>query len=492
VDEWGFGLIAGRYRLKGQLGRGAMGRVWLAHDEKLGRHVAIKEVAPSSHQFGEEDEHLRAFILREAKAAARITHPNVVKIHDVIETEGWPWLVMEYVPSVNLQRTLGKSGPLPPAEVARVGLAVLEALVAAHEAGVLHRDVKPENVLLSHDGRVVLGDFGLARIDADGKATVAEVLGTPQFLAPERARHGTSSREADLWSLGATLYSAVEGRSPYERDSMLATLSALAADEPDPMRRAGPLEPVIAGLLKRDPADRTKPEALARQLRRVRAGRPVEVSTAEKPGVLANPPRGRRVVLASVATAALIAGGVAFSSDLKGTGTSLPEVPPGRPVPATGIPGCEMPRGQISPPAPGQLAGGPSLPEGWMLQWDPAGFTVAVPAHWAYWRLDNSSVCFKDPGGNGVMGVVPFRPTAETLPDYREIAQKQVPVSGQSTEWEFTYTWGNHKRHAIAIVTSTQTVFWITDDADFAASRPLYEVVRTWFSGERPGPAPTG
>jgi serine/threonine protein kinase len=145
-------------------------------------------------------------------------------------------------------------------------------LVAAHAVGVLHRDVKPDNVLLADDGRVVLGDFGLASVDTDGKVTRTGQLGTPQYVAPERARHGLSSREADLWSLGATLYAAVEGRSPYGRESVLETLAALAVDEPDPMRLAGPLAPILSGLLRRNPADRTQPEALAEQLRKVIAG----------------------------------------------------------------------------------------------------------------------------------------------------------------------------------------------------------------------------
>src|SRR5215218_9439655 len=220
-----FGLIAGRYALRGQLGHGGMGRVWLAHDEMLDRDVAIKEVAPPSPLSPEETDLLRFLIFREARAAGRINHPHVVKIFDVVQTEQWPWLVMEYVPSINLHRMVNAGGPLSPVEVATIGLALVEALMASHEAGVVHRDVKPGNVLLATDGRVVLTDFALASLDADGRVTRTEQLGTPQYVAPERMRHGISSQEADYWSLGATLYAAVEGRSPYGRKTVLETLA---------------------------------------------------------------------------------------------------------------------------------------------------------------------------------------------------------------------------------------------------------------------------
>src|SRR5262245_23283108 len=209
-----FGLVGDRYQLRHQLGHGGMGRVWLARDEMLDRDVAIKEVAPPTRLSSNEAAQLRILINREARAAARINHPNVVKIFDVLQTAEWPWLIMEYVPSASLQKVVQLNGPMPPAEVAKIGLAVLEGLTAAHDSGVLHRDVKPDNVLLAEDGRVMLTDFGLASLDTDGNATQSSTLGTPQYVAPERARYGISSREADLWSLGATLYAAVEGRTP--------------------------------------------------------------------------------------------------------------------------------------------------------------------------------------------------------------------------------------------------------------------------------------
>src|SRR5256714_6454857 len=208
--------VAGRYRLGHSLGVGGMGRVWLARDEVLRREVAIKEIALPFGLSEDEREELRLRTLREARAAARLSHPNVVQIYDVIPGEEQPWIVMEYVPARSLLQVVEERGPLPVEQVALVGLAILSALAAANRAGVLHRDIKPSNVLVGDDGRVVLTDFGSAVLD-DTEGTITRtglVLGSPEYIAPERARTGISTPESDLWSLGATLYTAVEGRSP--------------------------------------------------------------------------------------------------------------------------------------------------------------------------------------------------------------------------------------------------------------------------------------
>ncbi|RLP86657.1 serine/threonine protein kinase [Micromonospora sp. BL4] len=245
-----------------------MGRVWRARDEMLHREVAVKEVVPPSWLADHERAELRSRTLREARAAARLNHPAVVRLYDVVPVEGSPWIVMEYVPSRTLQDVLDAGGPLAPAEAARIGLALLDALRAAHTAGVLHRDVKPQNVLMAHDGRVMLADFGLATFDGgDGLMTrPGMVFGSPQYVAPERAAEGVSTVAADLWSLGATLHTVVEGRSPYARSTAMATLSALAAGPPDPAPHAGALAPVLDGLLRRDPRDRLDHEAAHRLL----------------------------------------------------------------------------------------------------------------------------------------------------------------------------------------------------------------------------------
>ncbi|GAA1528154.1 hypothetical protein GCM10009827_051660 [Dactylosporangium maewongense] len=234
-----------------------MGRVWRARDETLGRDVAVKQIILPPELLDNARDVAMERTLREARAAARLTHPNVVRVYDVLAFDGQPWLVMEYVPSRSLDQTLRADGPLPPRRVAEIGLAVLAALQAAHRVGVHHRDIKPGNVLLGDDGRVVLTDFGIARIEGDGHVTrTGLVLGSPEYIAPERARDGTAGAAGDLWSLGATLYAAVEGRSPYGRGSAMETLMALASDELDPPQRAGALAPALRGLLRKDPRAR--------------------------------------------------------------------------------------------------------------------------------------------------------------------------------------------------------------------------------------------
>src|SRR5215475_3647271 len=267
-------LVGGRYRLGQRIGVGGMGRVWLARDEVLHRDVAIKEVLLPEAPSEDEAYELRMRTLREARAAARLSHPNVVRVYDVMYADNRPWIVMEYVPSRSLAQLLKTVGPMQPEQAALVGLAVLDALCAAHAAGVLHRDVKPGNVLLADDGRVVLTDFGLATFDEIGSALTQSgvVHGSPQFIAPERAHDGTSTAESDMWSLGATLFAAVEGQSPYARATSYQTLAALATAPPDAPKRAGVLKPVLAGLLRRKPASRLKPDDVRHRLLRVAAG----------------------------------------------------------------------------------------------------------------------------------------------------------------------------------------------------------------------------
>src|SRR5690242_9310911 len=263
-------LIAGRYRLLEPVGSGGMGRVWLARDEMLDRDVAVKEFVPPEWMTEDEKARLKDRTLREARSAGRLNHPHVVRVYDVVHAEGLPWIVMEYVPSRSLHQVINEDGPYSPVAAARIGLAVLDALSAAHRAGVLHRDVKPHNVLIGTDGRVVLTDFGLATFVDDGSVTgPGLVVGSPQYVSPERARDGASTVESDLWSFGATLYAAVEGRSPFARESAMATLMALATEEPDRPTRAGPLEPVLVGLLRREPVERLTGEEVADRLRAV-------------------------------------------------------------------------------------------------------------------------------------------------------------------------------------------------------------------------------
>ncbi|MEV1203702.1 serine/threonine-protein kinase [Microbispora rosea] len=248
--------VAGRYHLLEPIGRGGMGVVWRAHDDLLDRTVAVKEVL--YHPTSEEDrETFNRRTIREARAAGRIDHPNVVVVHDVIEEDGRPWIVMQLVRSVSLGQVLREQGALPPGRVAAIGLQVLDALCTAHAAGVLHRDVKPENVLLNGETRVVLTDFGIATMPEEAALTMTGgITGTPAFMPPERLDGEPATPESDLWSLGATLYAAVEGRTPFDRNSPVATMAAILHDDPAPPQRAGALTPVLEGLLRKDPARR--------------------------------------------------------------------------------------------------------------------------------------------------------------------------------------------------------------------------------------------
>ncbi|MFC7550006.1 protein kinase [Plantactinospora sp. GCM10030261] len=278
--------IGDRYRLLQLVGSGGMGRVWLARDEMLRREVAVKEVVPPAWLAEEDRETLRDRTMREARHTARLNNPNVVRVYDVVNEGDNPWIVMEYVPSRSLHEVVTTDGPLTVERAAEIGLAVLAALRAAHAAGVLHRDVKPHNVLVADDGRVVLTDFGLARAEDDGRMTrPGMVMGSPQYVAPERAAEGVSTVEADLWSLGATLYAAVEGRSPYARRTSMATLTALATVPPDPAPHAGALRPVLDGLLRRDPRKRLGYDEVERLLRKVAGGpaRPARRPAAAAP-----------------------------------------------------------------------------------------------------------------------------------------------------------------------------------------------------------------
>ena len=257
VPETSERSLADRYTLVRALGQGAMGRVWLARDEVLRRDVAVKELVPPPGLTEAETAQLRERSLREARAIAQLSHANAVRIFDVLIDGGDPWIVMEFIPSEPLHSVLRAEGPMSPARTARIGLAILGALAAAHRVGVLHRDVKPANVLLGTDGRVMLTDFGLAAVEDDpGMTRTGIVLGSPAYLAPERAVGDPAGPASDLWSLGATLYAAVEGRPPYARPSSIATLAALATELPAPPRRAGALFPVLEGLLRKDPARR--------------------------------------------------------------------------------------------------------------------------------------------------------------------------------------------------------------------------------------------
>ncbi len=267
-------LIADRYTLQRTLGRGGMGVVWRARDNLLDRDVAVKEVQLPPSLNDEEREAIRARVMREARAAARLNHPNVVTLYDVVREEERTFIVMELVEAPTLAEVVRDRGPLPAAEVAAIGLQLLDALRAAHQVGIVHRDVKPGNVMVPPgEGGAKLADFGIASLAGDPQLTsTGLVLGSPAYMAPEQANGQLSGPPVDLWALGATMYFAVEGEPPFERGGAVPTLTAVVNEPPRPMRRAGPLEAAVLGLLAKTPAERPSAGQLRPQLERI-AGR---------------------------------------------------------------------------------------------------------------------------------------------------------------------------------------------------------------------------
>ncbi|WP_093614078.1 serine/threonine-protein kinase [Streptomyces indicus] len=376
----------GRYRIEGSLGHGGMGKVWRAHDEVLHRVVAVKELTAARYAGESERAVLLARTQKEARAAARINHSAVVTVHDVFEHDDRPWIVMELVDGRSLADAVRDDHRVVPAEAARIGMWVLRALRAAHRAGVLHRDVKPANVLLARDGRVLLTDFGIAAIEGDSTITrTGELVGSIDYLAPERVRGEAPGPASDLWALGATLYAAVEGESPFRRTSPLSSMQAVVEEEPRPCVHAGPLAPVITALLRKDPLQRPTAEAAEQMLAEVCEGRAPQaaqayvptqrvapddltaVQGADRPAPVPAPagpvpagpasagPGGRRLrsVLGLVLAAALVGAAAAYGV--------LTYLGPGK-------------------ADPGQTVG--ATPKGWQRVHDEAGFSVLVPPGW--------------------------------------------------------------------------------------------------------------
>ncbi|MFD8635065.1 serine/threonine-protein kinase [Streptomyces sp. NPDC059533] len=418
-------VIGGRYRLQERLGRGGMGTVRRASDELLGRAVAVKEL--------HVDAGTRAMgALREARVVAQIRHPHVVVVHDVVEHEGVAHIVMELVEGGSLADRLATSGPLTPRETARLGISLLGALGAAHERGVLHRDVKPANVLIeAGTGRAVLTDFGIARLA--GATTISEAgafVGSPEYTAPERMKGAEAGPAADLWSLGVLLCTAVTGESPFHRDSIGGILHAVVFDEIEPPARLGPLRPVVRGLLERDPELRLGGPEAVRLLEACAAGEgvdgdgevpepvavvaysPTERATrpdAPLPSESARPARRRaavRVGLVAALLAATVAGTVTATRLLgeerdpgKGAaGAAASAGPSFFPVPAaSGNP-------QASPPSHPATGSVRPAPAGYQVVSDAQGFSLAVPT--GYRRTtDEQRVIYRSPDGSVRIGI---------------------------------------------------------------------------------------
>ncbi|GEP34135.1 serine/threonine protein kinase [Nocardioides szechwanensis] len=313
--------IGGRYRVEREVGRGGMGSVWLAQDERLGRPVAVKRVGRLP---GESLPHL-ARAMREARSSAALNHPNVVSVYDAVEEGEHLWLVMEYVPGRTLAELVAAEGALAPERVARIGAQVAEGLAAAHALGTVHRDVKPGNVLVGDDDAAKISDFGIARSAGDDKLTQTGLMtGTPAYFAPELARGNDATPASDVWGLGATLYAAVEGHSPYPSASNpLALMARIAHEEPPLPQTAGPLRQPISRMMDVDPAARPTMAECADVLRRAAAGptttaaRPALAPDTEpevQPAPPVDQPRRRRspLLIAGVLALLLLVAGIGF------------------------------------------------------------------------------------------------------------------------------------------------------------------------------------
>ncbi|MGK5683443.1 serine/threonine-protein kinase [Actinoplanes sp. URMC 104] len=409
-------LIAGRYRVRRPLAEGHLGHIWLGVDQHTGRTVALKKCALPGSLTEEQRLVLRVWVPREARAFARIRHPNVIRTLDVLLDGDAPWIVMEYVPSRSLYDVIRAEGSLPPRRVAAIGLDLLAALTAAWEADVLHLDVKPSNVLIAADGRVVLTDFGPAGSRA-GVAALAQagiILGSPQYVAPERL-FGISDERSDLWSLGATLYHAAEGRTPFMRSTVDEGLHAADEGRPDPVYRAGPLAPVLFGLLRRDPAERLSAAAVRARLRRIAP--PTRMVLARRAGT------------AAAAVSVLALGGAA--AVIRSAGAD-----------------------QGAPPPPASVAPSPAptLPAGFVRWTEPGGaFRVAVPRDWRLTPSAGGVVCTA-PGGQPVLTVTQWtgdgsllsalveaeQATRRREPGYYRIRMSPA-TDPPGAVWEYTY-----------------------------------------------------
>ncbi|MFI9427383.1 serine/threonine-protein kinase [Streptomyces achromogenes] len=428
----GFRLIAGRYRLEERVGRGGMGVVWRASDEVLGRRVAVKEFLPDDSLPDDDARRRRDRTFREARAVCQLRHPHIIVVHDVVEHDGRPYLVMELVDGPSLAERIARDGPVGPGEAARIGIALLSAVHTAHEAGVLHRDIKPANVLIeSGTDRVVLTDFGIAQVE--GATTLTETgsfVGSPEYTAPERMSGLRTGPESDLWSLGALLCTALSGESPFRRDSLGGILHAVVSAEIRPPAEAEPLLPVVLGLLERDPDLRLGAADAERMLRTyLETGRTPAApgghrpagahgigrlhrigGRTHKPPVAYSPtrpdlpegvppppgpahptaqppparPAPRGALVASLLVAALAGAGVSAAVLLLHQSGGAGDGTPGgtATTPATGTTGTP-PFPTPATPSPGRTSrpgtGAHTAPSGYRTAHDPAGFSLAVP-----------------------------------------------------------------------------------------------------------------
>lgn len=512
-DEVSIRPVGGRYELRELLGRGGMGSVWRGEDLLLQRPVAVKKVELPLHLPEGEREALRQRVLREARAAARVSHPRLVTIFDVVEEEGTVFLVQELVDAPTLKDVVGRGGPLPPAQVAALGRQLVDGLSAAHRNGVIHRDVKPSNVMVLDDGSIKVTDFGVASVHGDPSITATGmVIGSPAYMAPEQATSGKVGPAADLWSVGATLYFAVEGEAPFGRADTLSTLTAVVNEPPRAMNLAGPLAPLLSALLGKSPEQRPDADGVRRMLDEVEAKRaapaaasaaPAAPATATAPAAApdpapaasvrirqaAPPPRSRWLGVTTALVLLLLVGGLALAAALgdgdagtPSTGSDTDEPgeatgDPAKPKASTSTTGAPT---TAKPEKDPDSARNASVPDGWSTYTDPkVGYTVAHPPEWKVQVRDGTRTDFTDPSTGTYLRVDWTAEPGSSAQkdwerqskdfgarhsDYREIRIEPTTFQGSDNAslWEYAYSAGGAPLHAYNLG------FVLGDDYGFA------------------------
>ncbi len=531
--------LSGRYRLVRSIGQGGMGTVWEAHDDVLHRQVAVKEVRFPPELGSEEVADLRERTMREARATARLSHPNVVRTYDVVEEDARPWIVMELLSSRSLAELMRDAGPLPPHRVAEIGLGVLGALEAAHAEGVVHRDVKPSNVLITDDGRAVLTDFGIATTAGDPALTsTGVVLGSPAYMPPERARGRAFGAESDLWSLGATLFAAAEGRPPFDSDTAIGVLTSVISDPVPPLSAGGPLAEAVAGLMAKDPAARldipatralltraaadssetaTVPTAPAEAADRTRVVAPAAPRRDAPPpaydrtgesDVDDGPPR-RGLLTAGLVVALLIISGLIALAIAQNRDDPNPDdsaTPPKSSASKSGSPSTSSSPSKTpskspssSPPSSSAPAGN-GVPAGYQRYRDPSGFSLAVPDDWSAEQSSSTAVDITSPDGTSFLRIDQTdqpksdakkaweqqeKSTSKQLPNYQRVSIESVEYNGwDAADWEFTFGNNTHvlnrgfvpnANHGYAIYLSSREENWSANQEVFQTAADTFQ-----------------
>ncbi|MFJ9179736.1 serine/threonine-protein kinase [Streptomyces sp. NPDC102360] len=490
--------MASRYRLDASIGQGGMGRVWRAVDEMLDRRVAVKEMRIDG--LDPEDARTRRErTLREARATARIDHPGVVRVYDVVDEGERLWIVMELVDGRSLEQLLVEDGPLPADEVARIGLSLAGALRQVHAGGVLHRDIKPGNVLIEGVGqhRVMLTDFGIAAIQDTKALTMAGMLvGSPDYMAPERVSGHPQGPPSDFWSLGATLCAALGGGSPFSRETTLATLHAVLYEEPQLPYGAGDLAPLLTALLAKEPGDRPDLDRVTRSLTRTQVPAPPPPASPPPPPPVpaaAEPPQDRSPDPAPTRRSRalfLIIGGAGTVGLTAVLALLLPNIDPpdGRPTSTTSRP----PTVEGTSRAPTE-----SLPAGARRE---AGYAWVPPKGWERVVKTASEVHYTSPDGNQELVAQSALAKDDLLAtwqkseraahqgqDYRKLRLTRTTFRGRpAVVWEYLFTLKGARWHAELLgfdrgTRSYQLGTWYRPESEPQA-RKTYEKVKSTFT----------